>query len=79
MPAARHTMKVEQQPVRFMGIEEVARLMSLSKRTLQRLVREDAFPHPRRLGANRIAWRSDEVRAHIMSLPEVPRGLLDRV
>jgi prophage regulatory protein len=47
----------------FVDLPEVATLVTLATATIQRLVRENGFPKPRKISANRVAWLLREVEA----------------
>lgn len=47
----------------YVDLPEVASLVTLATATIQRLVRENAFPKPRQLSANRVGWLLREVEA----------------
>lgn len=53
-------MKIAVPPL-YLGLPEVAAAMSLSETSIQRLVREGAFPPPRSLSGRRVAWLYREV------------------
>ena len=45
----------------YMSLADVAARVSLSEATVQKMVREEAFPKPRLLSANRVGWLYREV------------------
>lgn len=45
----------------YFDIPEVADLLTLATATIQKLVREDAFPKPRQLSGRRVGWLLREV------------------
>lgn len=45
----------------YLSSAEVARFVSLSPANVQKLVRENQFPKPRLLSANRVGWLTHEV------------------
>lgn len=47
----------------YVDLPDVATLMTLGETTIQRMVREDAFPKPRVLSGRRVAWLLREVEA----------------
>ena len=53
--------------LREQGVRNV--LGGVGRTTLWRWIREGRFPKPVRLGANCVAWRSDEVEAWLASRP----------
>ena len=52
---------------RLLRWPEVRRRTGLSRTTVWRLVQEGAFPAPRRLSANVVAWLASEIDAWIAS------------
>lgn len=53
----------------FLDLPALAVAISLSETTVQRLVREGAFPKPRQLSGRRVAWLVREVEAWAESRP----------
>jgi prophage regulatory protein len=49
----------------LIGAEEVRRVTSLSRSTLERKVRAGSFPAPRRIVGRKLAWKASEVAAWI--------------
>lgn len=47
----------------YVDLPEVASLLSLSTATIQKLVRQNDFPPPRKLSAQRVGWLMREVEA----------------
>lgn len=45
----------------YVDLPAVSNLVTLATATIQRLVREKAFPKPRQLSSNRVAWLLREV------------------
>lgn len=45
----------------YVDLPEVADLLTLATATIQKLVREDAFPKPRQLSGRRVGWLLREV------------------
>lgn len=45
----------------YLELEAVAGVVTLAASTVQRLVRENAFPKPRQLSGRRVAWLVREV------------------
>lgn len=45
----------------YLELEAVAGAVALAASTIQRLVRENAFPKPRQLSGRRVAWLVREV------------------
>ncbi len=54
---------------RLLRISEVVKTTGMGRSTVYRLVKENKFPRPVRLGARSSAWREDEVQAWMDSLP----------
>jgi predicted DNA-binding transcriptional regulator AlpA len=54
------------------GYREVANCLGVSRRTIERMVREHTFPKPIRLSKNRVGWPADAVQSW---LDERGRGL----
>lgn len=48
---------------------EVIRQTGLSGATIDRMVRKDAFPRPRRIGLRAVAWLQSEIDAWKLSRP----------
>lgn len=55
--------------VRMLRLPEVIELTGLSQTTIWRREKDGVFPQRRRLGANLVAWRSDEIEEWIEELP----------
>ncbi len=45
----------------YVDLPEVAGLLTLATATVQKMVREDAFPKPRQLSGRRVGWLLREV------------------
>jgi prophage regulatory protein len=45
----------------YLDLPEVAEVTTLATATIQKLVREDAFPKPRQLSGRRVAWLVREI------------------
>lgn len=45
----------------YVDLPAVSGLVTLATATIQRLVRENAFPKPRQLSPNRVAWLMREI------------------
>ncbi|MDJ4165317.1 AlpA family phage regulatory protein [Salmonella enterica] len=43
----------------------------VSRATLYRQIKAGLFPEPVRIGARRVAWRMEDIHAHISGLPNV--------
>jgi prophage regulatory protein len=50
-------------PNAVLSIEQVVALLSISKSTIQRMVRKRQFPEPIKLSARRIGWRRTDIEA----------------
>ena len=46
---------------RFLGMREVLALLSVSRSTLNRWIREGAFPRPVKLGKRAVRWRRSDI------------------
>ena len=57
--------------MRLLRLPDVCEITGLSPTTVWRREKDGQFPRRRRLGANIVAWRSDEIAAWIEALPEV--------
>ena len=62
----------------FLSLPEVATLLSLGPATVQKMVRENQFPPPRKLSAGRVGWLLREVEAWaeerpVSDLPPPPK------
>jgi prophage regulatory protein len=62
------------EAVRLLRIRDVCAWTSLSRAALYRMVQQGDFPHPRKLGPQVVAWRSDEVAAWIDARPTASYG-----
>jgi predicted DNA-binding transcriptional regulator AlpA len=52
---------------RFVGRAEVAEALSVSVKTLDRMVADGRFPRPVRLSPNRVGWAVETVNGHLLS------------
>ena len=50
-------------PVVFLRLQAVVRVTGLSRSTLYRLIADEQFPRPVRLGPRAVAWRRTDVEA----------------
>ena len=50
-------------PPRFLPYEELRQLVPYTRQHLSRLERAGLFPKRVQIGANRVAWRADEITA----------------
>ncbi|WP_421516496.1 helix-turn-helix transcriptional regulator [Brucella pseudogrignonensis] len=75
MQSQRSAMEVRSldhiQAPRLLDVNDVKRLTTLGKTTIYQYVKDNKFPKPLRLGANKIRWRQDEVVEWLESLPRV--------
>ena len=55
--------------MRMLRLPDVVEATGMSSTTIWRREKDGQFPRRRRLGANLVAWRSDEIEAYIESLP----------
>ena len=55
--------------MRLLRLPDVCEITGLSPTTVWRREKDGQFPRRRRLGANIVAWRSDEIEAWIERLP----------
>lgn len=53
----------------YLDLPSVCSFVALSDATVQKLVREDAFPRPRQLSGRRVAWLVRELEAWAESCP----------
>ncbi len=56
--------------MRMLRLPDVCEVTGMSSTTIWRREKDGQFPRRRRLGANLVAWRSDEIEAWIEALPE---------
>jgi prophage regulatory protein len=61
-------MSQDVKPV-YLDTDEVARFVSLSKVSVQKLVREGTFPKPRKISAHRVAYLTAEVEEWARGCP----------
>ncbi|EDQ6205881.1 AlpA family phage regulatory protein [Salmonella enterica subsp. enterica] len=57
--------------VQLISKNDVLKLYPVSRATLDRQVKAGIFPEPVLIGARRIAWRLEDVEAHISKLEKV--------
>ena len=62
------------EDVRLVNAAETARMVCVSKRTLDRMVARGAFPKPVSVNGRCRWWRHHEVKRFIESLPQYKRG-----
>jgi prophage regulatory protein len=68
------TLPVDPSTDRLIRLRELCPLVSMSRTTIWRKVKAGSFPSPRRLSANVIAWRLDEVNQWMQQLPQTVLG-----
>jgi prophage regulatory protein len=61
---------------RFISMKAVCAITSWSRTSIYRLIAQDAFPAPVKLGAQRIAFKESEVRAYVASRTRSSVGVL---
>ncbi len=54
---------------RLLDVKDVKQLTTLGRTTIYQYVKDNKFPKPLRLGANKIRWREDEVVEWLQTLP----------
>ena len=59
----------ESAPCRLLTRKQLLEIVPFSYPTIWELMRRGAFPKALRIGAQKVAWREDEVRAWIDSRP----------
>ena len=60
---ARHSPAVGEIAVVFLRLRAVIRVTGLSRSTLYRLIADEQFPRPVRLGPRAVAWRRTDIEA----------------
>ena len=63
---------------RLISMKAVCEITSWSRTSIYRLISQDAFPAPVKLGAQRIAFRESEVRAYVASRARSGQGIVGR-
>jgi prophage regulatory protein len=53
-------MKMTMKPI-YMELPQVSNALTLAEATIQRMVREGAFPKPRQLSGRRVGWLVREI------------------
>ncbi len=53
----------------FMRVRDVMRVTGLARSTLYKMMAEQCFPAPCRLGARAVGWRRDDIAAWTQSRP----------
>jgi prophage regulatory protein len=59
----------------FLRLREVMRVTGLARSTLYRLMAEQCFPAPCRLGLRAVGWRSDDIAQWSRSRPTARAGV----
>ena len=62
------TPTITAKPV-YLDLHAAATFVSLSEATIQKLVRENQFPHPRKISANRVAFLTEELEVWAKDRP----------
>lgn len=60
---ARHSPGAGEMAVVFLRLQAVIRVTGLSRSTLYRLIADEQFPRPVRLGPRAVAWRRTDIEA----------------
>lgn len=55
--------------MRLLRLDELLKIVGVSRATISRWERDETFPARRRIGANSVAWVEEEVREWIESRP----------
>ena len=58
----------QEQLERCLGMREVLALLSVSRSTLNRWIREGAFPRPVKLGKRAVRWRRSDIEGWLKEL-----------
>jgi len=72
-PAQSKRVQVENAPIapfQLYRLPEVARLVGVSNRTIERWMITENFPKPYKIGPSAIRWRRDEIHHWINSRPK---------
>lgn len=56
---------------KLIDVKTVLDIYPVSRATLYRQIKSGVFPGPVQIGARRVAWRLEEVQAHINELQKV--------
>jgi len=59
---------------RILRMREVIQRIGLSRSTIYKLMGNDDFPRPMKLGSQAIGWRDSDIEAWISSRPLSPLG-----
>ena len=60
---------IDPQPPRLLRREEVERRCGICRSTVYRLIDEEDFPAPVRIGSRAVRWRESDIDAWIRSRP----------
>lgn len=60
---------------RILRMDDIQKLLSVSRATIYRWMEAGHFPKPFHLGPNAIAWRREVIEEWIRSRPKVPKLL----
>ena len=64
-----HDNQLDELPCRLLTRKQLLEIVPFSYTTIWELMRRGAFPKALRIGAQKVAWRDDEVRAWIDCRP----------
>ena len=56
-------MHLDRQPPRFLPYQQLRQFVPFTRQHLSRLEKAGLFPKRVQIGANRVAWRDDEISA----------------
>ena len=59
----RHSPAAGEMAAVFLRLQAVIRITGLSRSTLYRLIADEQFPRPVRLGPRAVAWRREDIEA----------------
>jgi predicted DNA-binding transcriptional regulator AlpA len=62
-----HAVTLTDESERLLTMKQVCAITSWSRTSINRLIEQNAFPKPIKLGDQRIAFKESEVRAYIAS------------
>lgn len=60
-PSSSASAASQTSPPDFLRLPDVMRVTGLARSTVYRLMAEDGFPAPCRLGRRAVGWRSDDI------------------
>ncbi len=64
-----HDNQLDELPCRLLTRKQLLEIVPFSYPTIWELMRRGAFPKALRIGAQKVAWREDEIREWIDSRP----------